>query len=135
MDEGGDHDHEHSDMDMDGMAMPMDSPSPMCYANNEPFLKTVAWCIHTHCSGIIASELEIYWRDNIAGRQSVQPIPKWTFQEALAQVGTPPSETLDADYMLNRTVLVLEKNWLGDFNAYTAFEESENAHERYGYGL
>lgn len=120
--------------EMPGMMMDMGSgdTEPDCYATDDAFLQTLAWCISTHCHDLPAWKLEKYWKANVAGTASVQPDPKDTYQQALAKVVLAPNETLVAGDPLNKTSLVAEDDWLAAFNADAAFETQEVLHERYG---
>ena len=90
-------------------------PSPGCYASNVPFLKTLAWCIHTHCpEDIELSKIEDYWETNVAGNMAGQPLPEYSYQEVLSKVEKPPTEVASATETLNNTSLVDE--WLYQAN-------------------
>lgn len=41
---------------------------PECYATDDAFLQSLAYCISTHCQGTPSWELERYWKMNVAGR-------------------------------------------------------------------
>src|ERR1700753_2324525 len=56
---------------MDGMNMSMASPE--CYATDDAFLQTLAYCIHTRCPGPKEKErdvplwkIEKWWTENVA---------------------------------------------------------------------
>jgi hypothetical protein len=54
---------------MPGMAMMMDGETePECYATDDFFLQSLAYCISTRCPTTPAWELERYWKMNVAGR-------------------------------------------------------------------
>jgi len=116
---------DHSDMMME--------TSPECYATDHAFLQTMAYCIYTKCSGagLQEWELEKYWKDNIPGTAEIQPIPKWTYQQARGNIVSPPTETLVSGDPLNRTMLVSDDDWLPNFNAQDVFEEAEGRHSKY----
>ncbi|KAJ4295254.1 hypothetical protein N0V90_007265 [Kalmusia sp. IMI 367209] len=122
-------------MEMDGMDMSMGDmmmeTSADCYATDDAFLKTMAYCISTKCQGLAKWELEKYWKDNIPGTSAVQPDPKWTYQETLDRITSPPNETVVGGDSLNRTMLVSEDDWQANWNAQDAFEEAEGKHEKY----
>lgn len=119
-------------MDM-AMEMDMDSPSPECLTTNDPFLQTLAWCVHTHCPGVRNSTLEQWWEMNVAGKLDVQPIPKYSIQEAISRVvSSPPATVVSSDATLNVTSLVDEYSWLGNYNGDHNFEQMEIVTERYG---
>jgi hypothetical protein len=121
------------DMEMDGMDMGGGGTEPECYATDDTFLQTMAWCISTHCQDVTAWKLEKYWRMNIAGRAAVQPDPKYTYQQALSRVTEPPTDVLVSGDPLNKTSLVDEDAYTANYNADINFEAQENTHERYGY--
>ncbi|KAG7284023.1 hypothetical protein NEMBOFW57_010381 [Staphylotrichum longicolle] len=98
--------HDHGHGESRGMMM-MAMPSPACYASNDPFLTSLAWCIKTRCpEDIPNSLLERYWEMNAAGRKDVQPLPKYSYQDALARVTTPPTAVHNSSLVLNSTELV-----------------------------
>lgn len=101
--------------DHSGMDMPMNKrdmmymapPTPACYATNEPFLTSLAWCIYTHCpADTPISELERYWEENVPGRMENQPKPKYSYQHALGMIEGDPQTVHNSSLMLNQTELV-----------------------------
>lgn len=126
---------EHHDMDgMDMGGMHMGSPSPECLTTNDPFLRTLAWCIHTHCPDDVRnSTLEEWWEMNVAGRQKDQPLPKYSYQAAISQVEKePPTTVLDSEVTLNVTSLVDEDSFLANYNGDNGFQIMEILNERLG---
>lgn len=97
------------DMAMDAASMAMDTPSPACYANNDPF-----------------------WELNVAGRQQHQPSPKESYQEALGSLARPPTLILNTSAVLDIPSLVEEETYLSNHNTLRVFEAVETSHERYG---
>lgn len=122
-------------MEMDGMDMSMDEmmmeTSTECYATDDAFLQTMAYCISQKCGAVQQWELEKYWKDNLPGSGAVQPAPKWTYQEALSKISSPPNQTVVGGDPLNKTMLVSEDDWLANWNAQGSFEEAEGKHEKY----
>ncbi|KAH6889204.1 ferric reductase transmembrane component 4 [Thelonectria olida] len=126
-----DADHDMAGHDMGGMDM--SEPSPECLATNPPYLRSLAWCIHSHCpQDTKVHKLEKWWVLNVAGRQTVQPEPNVTYQEALEQVKTAPTEVLADGDVLNRTVKVDDGTYLANYNINIVFEAVETNHEKYG---
>lgn len=120
------------------MPMSMDSDmefstSPECYATDSNFLQTLAWCISTHCDGTAAATLEKYWAANVAGTapENQQPEPKMSYQQALANVLSPPIVVVQSDDPINQTSLVAEEDYIGNFNGQGAFEAMETIQEGY----
>ena len=110
-----------------------DAPPPECYANNEPYLQTLAYCISQHCSDVPVWRLERYWEENVAGREAHQPRPRQSYQATLALIGTAPRSTTPSQKILTTVSLVDNSTYFGLYNAESGFTESEIAHERYGY--
>ncbi|EAW19858.1 putative ferric-chelate reductase (Fre2) [Aspergillus fischeri NRRL 181] len=120
------------EIDTDMSRTTMNTPSPSCYANNDPFLQTLAYCMHTHCTDVSVSVLEHYWELNVAGRQQHQPSPKESYQEALESLARPPTIILNTSAVLDIASLVEEETYLSNYNTLWAFEAVETSHERYG---
>ncbi|KAL8996294.1 MAG: hypothetical protein Q9169_004180 [Polycauliona sp. 2 TL-2023] len=106
--------------------------SPECYATDDNFLRTLAYCMSSHCQGVTFWDLERYWNLNVAGRQSDQPIPKATYQQTLARITTKPTDTLVLGEDLNQTMLVPDEDYQASYNAQGNFERMERRHEKYG---
>ncbi|QDS72601.1 hypothetical protein FKW77_001484 [Venturia effusa] len=122
----------HHSMSMPGMDMHMGAETePECYATDDAFLQSLAYCISTRCQDTPAWELERYWKMNVAGRAQVQPDPKETYQQALEKAGT-PTETLVSGDPLNQTSRISDDDYISNYNALVIFEEMETLHEKYG---
>ncbi|KAF7175084.1 hypothetical protein CNMCM7691_006488 [Aspergillus felis] len=119
-------------MGMDMSSMAMDTPSPSCYANNDPFLQTLAYCMYTHCAGIPVSALENYWDLEVAGSLQHQPSPKESYQKALGSLAKPPTTTLNASAVLDSLSLIDEETYLDNYNTLSTFADVETSHETYG---
>jgi len=112
-----------------------DMPSPQCYATNDPFLQTLALCISKHCEGVTASLLEKYWELNVAGRNKVQPLPKYSYQDALRLIEKPVTTIVDSEEVLTTPSLVDEEAYQSNFRTQLNFEQQEKRHSFYGYVL
>ncbi|KAL8733938.1 MAG: hypothetical protein Q9181_003389 [Wetmoreana brouardii] len=124
-------------MDMSGGMGMMDmgmgaETSPECYATDDAFLSTLAYCMATHCQKVAVWKLERYWNRNVAGTQPNQPIPKATYQQTVANITTKPTDTLVAGEDLNKTMIVSDEDHQASYNAQSVFEEMERNHETYG---
>jgi hypothetical protein len=124
--------------DMEGMEMSMDDgpmTSPECYASDDAFLQTLAYCMSIKCVGANEAptwQLEKWWSENVAGRASEQPLPKETYAEALGKINIAPTKVVAAGDSLNETSLVNEDDYVANFNAQEAFEDGEVLHEKFG---
>ncbi|KAI8801093.1 ferric reductase-like protein transmembrane component 4 [Cladochytrium replicatum] len=121
----------HHDHSSEGGMMMMSMTSPECYATDDAFLQSLAFCISTRCSELSPATIETYWEKNVAGTEDVQPNPKESYQRALAKVTVTPTVTFDGK-VLNSTQLVAAADYEANWNALTAFEQAEDTHSRYG---
>jgi hypothetical protein len=109
-------------------------PSPECLATNGNYLKSMAWCIHVHCgNGVGISKMESWWRLNIRGRQTDQPVPNMTYQHALSLISKPPTDMLDKGTVLNRTVSVSNESYINSYQQQTVYEYVETNSSKYRY--
>lgn len=123
---------EHMDMGMD-MSMDMGSDtSPDCYATDDSFLQTLAYCISTHCHDLPIWRLERYWAMNVAGTLPHQPMPKATYQQTLQNITTRPTITLLTGQDLDKAMIVASGDYEASYNAHGIFEKMERNHETYG---
>ena len=117
----------------DSMGMEMESETtPECYASDDSFLQTLAYCMSTHCGDVAIWDLEKYWMMNVAGKQSNQPVPKATYQQTLANITLRPADTLVAGEDLNKTRIISDEDYEASHNALSIFEAMEDNHETYG---
>ncbi|CAI6332360.1 unnamed protein product [Periconia digitata] len=127
-----------SDMDMagghhgHGGAMPT---SPECYAEDEPWLTSLAYCINETCDDTVAPwVLEKYWFDQCTGdKTGVQP--KWTYQQSLEQLQNKSAPTkkigdLGEHDILDSTMLYDDFLWESFRGTLWAFENAETHHSR-----
>ena len=120
--------------DMSMMEMDMDSAtSPECYANDDAFLETLAYCMATHCQDVSIWDLEKYWSMNVAGTRLDQPTPKASYQRTIANISMKPTDTLVIGEALNKTMLISNEDYEASDNAHGIFERMEIKHETYGY--
>ncbi|KAL8752683.1 MAG: hypothetical protein Q9184_005656, partial [Pyrenodesmia sp. 2 TL-2023] len=123
---------EHMHMS-EGMHMGMgSSTSPECFATDDAFLGSLAYCISTKCHNAPVWQLEKYWSMNVAGKQPNQPLPKATYQQTLANITATPNDTLFKGEDLKRTMIISDEDYRGSFNAQGLFEKMEKRHETYG---
>ncbi|KAH7036005.1 uncharacterized protein B0I36DRAFT_421557 [Microdochium trichocladiopsis] len=110
--------------------------TPECFANNTPFLTSVAWCMSTKCaeqSGVPDSLVQHYWEYWITGTKGAVP-PKWSYAEALAAVDPAPpvAELEPSNMMLNETSLVAPGTYLAQWNVLGAVNYEIERESTYG---
>ncbi|RVD85390.1 uncharacterized protein DFL_003714 [Arthrobotrys flagrans] len=59
---------------------------------------------------------------NAAGRKDNQPLPKYSYQDALARVTDPPTDIVNSTEVLNRTSLVNEWFYSANYGVLSAIE-------------
>lgn len=105
--------------------------TPDCFAENTPFLTTLAWCMRTKCAehNVANSEIQHFWELKATSSSSVPA--KWSYAEALTHADpSPPTYKIsDTDVYLNESSLVNDNTYLAQWNVlgnvqYTAIKES-----------
>lgn len=109
-----------------------ETPSPLCYATNDPFLQTLALCMDMHCKGETISKLESWWEKYLVGRQRGQPQPKISYQQALAAIKERPTTIIGDEDVLNATSLVDNDVWLSNYNGDHGYDITEATSSTYG---
>ncbi|KAK3356341.1 ferric reductase-like transmembrane component [Lasiosphaeria hispida] len=122
--------------DLEAAKKPFDplapATAPSCYAEDTPFLTSVAWCFGDKCPEESVAKLEGYWQQSISGSKGVPP--KWTYSVALDKVDPrPPSHQLTFnETQLNRTSLVVENSYLSSWNGMSALYEEDVNESKFG---
>lgn len=114
------------------MSMPAFITSPHCYATDDNFLQSVAYCVSTHCLDVPLSDLEYYWATFLVGRIPGQPVPKESYSTALAHANPPPTKSVSPKLLLNTTTLVSEQAYMAIYNADLYFEQMETRQSDFG---
>ena len=130
--EGDNQDHSHMKR-MAGMGEEKVPPTPQCYAVNDAYLQSLAYCISEHCDDVPVYTLERFWNRRVTGRAPDQPQPKETYQQTLAKiVQNPPTNGTDPEEMLMEPSLVDGQTWLGNYHGDSVFEKNERMHVTLG---
>ena len=122
----------------DTVGMMTGMTSSACWAENTPYLTSLAWCMHTKCAEykIKDSKLEHFWETEATGQSSAGEIgvpPKWSCSETLANIPNPPTVQLTpADKSLNDTSLVPPLVYLEQWNVLTAVQRETVLENTYG---
>lgn len=108
--------------------------TPECRAGDTPWLTSLAYCINATCTDDIpAWKLVRYWAQECTGDKAV--LPKWSYQESLAEVKGKPTEELSEDDempLLNFTALYNEETWEMYRGTLKAFAQAETNHSKWG---
>lgn len=105
-----------------------------CWAENTPYLTSLAWCMHTKCAeyNITNSKLEYFWETETTGQSNAGEIgvpPKWSYSDTLLNIPNPPTIQLTpSDKWLNDTSLVSPLVYQEQWNVLTSVQR-ETVHE------
>lgn len=108
------------------------SATPACRANNIPFLSSLAYCIRTHCDydlGVI----ETWWAAKASGTGGAFVPLKFSYQEALMLVSTPPTQVITPKENLTTTMLADETIYANQYGTLYSVNREEYVHVKYGY--
>jgi hypothetical protein len=114
------------------------SPSQQCLLSNEPFLRTLALCIDTHCSesDVPLSLRQKYWEGHLAtgtlSDTSLQPEVSYhtALTDAQRERDTRSLSFLESGEELNQTMAIREGDFTAMYNYQKAFEWGEENHGR-----
>lgn len=128
---------QHDMEDMEGMKVKRmshggDKPSPECYANNKPYLQTLALCMDQRCSeDVQTSARDEFFEMSIGGRLKQPPVPIYSYVEALMSIENVPTNSTPAEEMLMQVSLVEDEDYISNFNGNHGFELAESTHSLY----
>lgn len=108
------------------------STSTKCYASDDAFLQTLAWCMQSRCKNVSNWKLEKFWNENVAGSYKTQPQPRYTYEQALEKISSPPTAVFNMTGSLNATSVVFEDLWSANYDTDTDFMYRETLQELYG---
>ena len=113
--------------------------STECYAANEPFLESVAWCASTKCADVSPSPalMEYWWDQQITGQKNTgtRTVPaKWSYGETLSHIQEPPTFQLaETDTTLNTTALVPPHQYAAQYNVLASTQREGVVTNSFGY--
>ncbi|KAI2780436.1 ferric reductase like transmembrane component-domain-containing protein [Daldinia loculata] len=119
----------------DGTVLPLNvsaMPSPTCRAESEPFLTSVAWCIHQKCDGELVWKIEKWWQSYVVGNLQSDPPPSLSYGAALALIPSQPNITCSSGQILNETSIVNETLYHSQYVSIDVNQNVEIQHERFG---
>ncbi|KAL3481257.1 ferric reductase like transmembrane component-domain-containing protein [Aspergillus californicus] len=96
------------------------SPSAECYATNDAFLQTLAYCMHSYCTEA-NSTLQKFWEMDVM-----------SYQDALDAVNGTLAAIANSSAILYSAGAVSEETVMTEYRTLSTFEELETTHARYG---
>ncbi|EME44707.1 hypothetical protein DOTSEDRAFT_88769 [Dothistroma septosporum NZE10] len=130
---GDNRDRSHVTERMAGMEEEKEPPTPECYAVNDPYLRSLAYCITEHCQDMPIYMIEQWWDRRVTGDLPQQPKPKETYQASLLKIiQDPPTNVSDSEGMLMAPSLVDNDIWLAHYHGDSVFARNERMHVTVG---
>lgn len=109
-----------------------------CWANNTPYLTSLAWCMQDKCAqeNVANSKLEYFWETQSTGQSNAGEIgnpPKWSYSDTLRTISKPPTIQLTPqDTWLNDTSLVPPLVYQEQWNVLTSVQRETAQENAYG---
>ncbi|KAI8957694.1 putative rerric reductase like transmembrane component [Daldinia sp. FL1419] len=103
-----------------------------CYATDDNFLRSAAYCINTHCFDITLPDLEHYWANFLIGREPGKTAPKEPYSVALSHVDPPPQIVVVPYSVLNQTTLVAEQEYSDEYDHVSSSQHVEIKQSEFG---
>ncbi|KAJ1309354.1 hypothetical protein OPQ81_006133 [Rhizoctonia solani] len=100
-----------------------------CQAESQPYLSTVAWCIHSRCTSASDKQIHKYW-SWVQGNRKVT----WPSYESVLPTSEPPLAPDDLK-ILNSTVRITDRAYWAEYATQMTFSYIERWHVRVGYIL
>ncbi|CAE6340094.1 unnamed protein product [Rhizoctonia solani] len=101
----------------------------VCQAESQPYLSTVAWCIHSRCTSASDKEIQKYW-SWVQGNRKVT----WPSYESVLPTSEPPLVPEDLE-ILNSTIRITDESYWAEYVTQMTFSYIERWHVRVGYIL
>jgi len=103
-----------------------------CFASNDAFLQSLAWCTNSHCEGEKGWNIERFWEVDAVGEGMEQPEPKYGYRVALSMIVGEPGEILGRNVSLGVVGAVIEEEWKEVYSSMRTMAWVETQHSKYG---
>ncbi|KAE9991307.1 hypothetical protein EG327_000148 [Venturia inaequalis] len=108
--------------------------TPACYASNDAFLETLAYCMNTRCTDLRLWQGEKFWNEFATGNLTVAP--KYSYGETLERLSiSPPTATLAMGKTLNVTSKIGDHDYKLAWTTVAENEGAQIASSRYAIAL
>ncbi|KUJ15353.1 uncharacterized protein LY89DRAFT_783518 [Mollisia scopiformis] len=131
-----------STMDAGTLGMMKMETTSACWAENTPYLTSLAWCMNQKCAEYnnTVAELEYFWETEATGQSNAGQTgvpPKWSYSQSLANVSaSPPTTVLAANATwLNSTSLVNPLVYLEEYSILTMVQRETAQENVFGIAL
>ncbi|KAM0328574.1 hypothetical protein ACHAQA_004982 [Verticillium albo-atrum] len=108
--------------------------TPECFASDDSYLTSLAWCIQTRCDEIETWAIDKFWATDVIWNQPAEhrKTPKLGFHDALSQAGKAPTELMEDDEVSDAAKLVPDEDWDKTFAMVRTFARVETSNSKYG---
>ncbi|TLD37959.1 hypothetical protein E2P81_ATG03634 [Venturia nashicola] len=101
--------------------------TPVCYASNEVYLQSLAWCIHSRCGNLALWQDEEWWTTMATGNPKTRTT--WSFEQALPE--NEPDATMVRKKPLEAVSKVSDRDYQKSWNTYAESERVEKEGSKY----
>ncbi|KAL9949723.1 hypothetical protein ACHAQF_001653 [Verticillium nonalfalfae] len=108
--------------------------TPACFATDESYLESLAWCIQARCDELETWAIDKFWASDVIWNQAAEhrETPRLGFHDALSQARKAPSEEMEEHEVLTGAKLVPDKDWDRTFAMVRTFARVETSNSKYG---
>jgi hypothetical protein len=103
--------------------------SSQCFASNEPYLQTLAFCMSSQCPNSATPDFENFWSQYVVGWDQSTPAPIYSYETALQRAGK-PNALLGYGKPLDQVSLVAPKDYLLADASLAKWNEAETFRNR-----
>lgn len=100
---------------------------PDCFASNEQYLTSLAYCMSTRCTTVSLAKLNTFWTKFAIGTGSYEPVPQISYKVALQKAGTPNVTAVEGQ-LLNKTSIISEESYQLQFSGLLSWNQAEYSH-------
>lgn len=107
--------------------------TPACFATDDSYLQSLAWCIQARCDELETWTIDKFWGADVIWNQADHhETPRLGFHDALSQAGKAPNEEMEEHEVLTGAKLVPDKDWDRAFAMVRTFARVETSNSKYG---
>lgn len=108
--------------------------TPACFATDDSYLQSLAWCIQARCDELETWTIDKFWGADVIWNQADHhETPRLGFHDALSQAGKAPNEEMEEHEVLTGAKLVPDKDWDRAFAMVRTFARVETSNSKYAY--
>ncbi|KAM0270866.1 hypothetical protein ACHAQH_009292 [Verticillium albo-atrum] len=107
--------------------------TPECFATDDSYLESLAWCIQSRCDELETWAIDKFWGTDVIWNQGVhRETPKLGFHDALSKAAKAPTEEMEEHEVLQGVKHVPDKDWDKTFAMVRTFARIETSNSKYG---